>query len=207
MWKIAGILITGGLASIGVLMSGEANPGVEAVMYIPDENKFCELPKLPEARMTHTMEVVDGTPVICGGAKQQHEIDVATGTSCMQFSPVSAEGEWKTGYATLTCPRTKHTSWVTCDGKMVQLGGGNCFTGETVPSSTKFNLPYRQAKRSLFETPLNNPLCTLFDPLNISCFSLYSFGTSNLLKTPKDTELIKMSPISYLLLTSEKNFK
>jgi len=66
----------------------------------------------------------------------------------MQFSPVSAEGEWKIGYATLTCQRTKHTSWVTCDGKMVQLGGGNCFTGETVPSSTKFNLPYRQAKRN-----------------------------------------------------------
>ena len=129
-------------------MGGGANPGVEAELYIPEENKFCKLPKLPETRMTHTMEVVDGTPVICGGAKQKFEdTHTATGYTCMQFSPLSSEGEWKTGYAKLSCPRTRHTSWVTSNGKMVQLGGGNCFTGETVDGSTKFSLPIRQAKR------------------------------------------------------------
>jgi len=144
--RTKGILITGGEPSLQVLMSGGANPGVEAELYIPEENKFCKLPKLPEIRWTHTMEVVDGKPVICGGAKQKHG-DTATGYTCMQFSPLSSEGEWKTDYAKLSCPRTRHTSWVTCDGEMVQLGGGNCFTGETVGGSTKFNLPMRQAKR------------------------------------------------------------
>jgi len=89
---------------------------------------------------------VGGTPVICGGAKERQP-DTKTGYTCLQFSPVSAEGTWKTDYAKLSCPRTRHTSWVTSAGKMVQLGGGNCFTGETVPSTNKFNLPPRQAKR------------------------------------------------------------
>jgi len=160
--RTKGLLITGGEGWLPFLSNGGANPGVEAELYIPEENKFCKLPNLPETRFAHTMEVVDGKPVICGGlngrkvdtSRGHAWLDRATpGFTCMQFSPLSSEGKWKTDYAKLRCERSRHTSWVNCDGKMVQLGGGykekygygNCVTGETVNGSVMWRM--RQAKR------------------------------------------------------------
>jgi len=156
--RTKGLLITGGEGG------GAEQPALDlAELYIPEENKFCKLPKLPETRFAHTMEVVDGTPVICGGLKQKqkpnhvsiiqkHDDSADAGYTCMQFNPLSSEGEWKTNYAELRCSHSRHTSFVDCDGKMVQLGGGNvmygpgnCFAGQTVDGNTKFSM--LQSKR------------------------------------------------------------
>jgi len=124
-----GILITGG-QGVG-LYPGIASLENATELFIPDENRTCSLPDLPEARWSHTMEVVGGTPVICGGTAKRHGLSLNT---CLQFSPASVEGVWR-DYATLSCPRSDHTSWVTEAGEMMQMGGGNCFAAEILGTS------------------------------------------------------------------------
>jgi hypothetical protein len=123
-----GILITGGQ---GVGLYGIASLEKATDLFIPDENRTCSMPDLPEARWSHTMEVVGGTPVICGGTAKRQGLSINT---CLQFSPASVEGVWR-DYAKLSCPRSHHTSWVTADGEMMQMGGGNCFAAEILGTS------------------------------------------------------------------------
>jgi len=119
----------------GILISGGHGAETATDLYIGN-NKTCSLPALPDQRWDHTMGVVEGMPVICGGTKQQYSIDSVTPHTCLRFTSSSTAGVW-TDYFTMSCPRTQPTSWVSKEG-LVVFGGGNCFGAEIVPSGGGF---------------------------------------------------------------------
>ena len=136
--------------------------GAETItdLYIIGDNKTCSLPALPDQRWDHTMAVVEGTPVICGGTKQQYSIDSVTPHTCLRFTPSSSIGVW-TEYVKMSCPRTQPTSWVSKEG-LVVFGGGNCFGAEIVPSGGGFGFSGAN-KRQLINT-------LIFLDMNIKIF-------------------------------------
>ena len=88
------------------------------------------------------MDVVEDMPVICGGTKQQFSIDYVTPPTCLRFTPSSTAGVW-TDHVKMSCPRSKHSSWVSKEG-LVVFGGGNCFGAELVPSGGGYGFPGSQ---------------------------------------------------------------
>ena len=127
---------------LGILISGGQGTGsggltvdiveTQTDLFIPSNNKTFSLTPLPGRRWAHSMDVVKNTPIICGGTQRQYNIDGVTGSNCLHFTPTSTSGVW-TDYATMKCPRSYHSSWVTKES-LVVLGGGNCFGAEVVPS-------------------------------------------------------------------------
>jgi len=127
----------------GILITGGEGAETSTDLYIVGENKTCTLPPLPGERVNHAMGVVDGTPVICGGSKNQYVRDTETGFTCLHFTPSSTAGVW-TEYVKMSCLRTQPSGWVSKEGFVV-FGGGDCVSAEVVPLGESFSI--RPSKR------------------------------------------------------------
>merc|ERR1719474_1446013 len=78
-----GILITG----------GEGQEAMTTELFIVKTKQVCSLPSLPSPRFGHTLDVVSGMPVVCGG----HHLEIGDDDleqSCLKFSPLSDCGAW-----------------------------------------------------------------------------------------------------------------
>jgi len=73
--------------------------------------KSCMLPKLPQNRTEPTVNIVDGSLVVCGGDGGEH--------SCLELQKT---GWIETGFDMIT-PRTGHVSWVAENSHVVLSGG------------------------------------------------------------------------------------
>ena len=79
-------------------------------VYIPNNNKNCELPKLHGSRYCHTS---DGK-IICGGQGKKN-----AATTCITMQN---DGHWKPSH-TLADDRYCHTSWYTNEKDIILMGG------------------------------------------------------------------------------------
>jgi len=99
-----------------ILMVG----GTETKMEIFDTvtSKICtaEL-ELPDKRSGHTIDVIDGEIIVCGGGS------AATQNTCIRLTDESGSYKWEE-YATLPIRYAHHSSWVTPIGEL-QLMGSN----------------------------------------------------------------------------------
>jgi len=122
-FKIPGIILAGG---------SRQNP----VMLIkPDSKEVCKLPDLPDHFLWGSMDLVDGTPIMCGSSfgiagytrlRMKNETEARRGNlnsprSCVQLSPASKEAEW-TLYTSWSFLKEDHVSLVTDEGILL-MGG------------------------------------------------------------------------------------
>ena len=93
-------------------------------LFMVETKQVCSLPSLPSPRFGHTLDVMDGMPVVCGGHQDKINDDVLE-HSCLKFSPLSASGSWQN----LTTLQYRygfsyHTSWVSQHGLVLFQSGG-----------------------------------------------------------------------------------
>jgi len=129
--RIKGVLVTGGMHILGnkdsYLKSSIRGYTHKSEVYLPSSGKTCPMPSVPGPRYHHTMDTLDNTPVICGGA-----FTYSTTMSCIQLSTTSVEGVW-TDWNSTTKERTGHASWVSSEGLVLIGGDYSPFTAEIVP--------------------------------------------------------------------------
>jgi len=118
-------------SSEGILVAGGFGVNADEVnsveVFVPGKRKSCKLPELPYPRSSLTVDIVDNTPVVCGGAFDiNNDTTLHTLETCLQLQ----NEEW-TEFAKLKSPRFGHTSWVSPAGLML-LGGYYGNTAELV---------------------------------------------------------------------------
>ena len=119
------------------MITGGNGAKQSAEIFIPWQNSTCELPALPDKRVSH----VQSGDTLCGGGY--------TGRSCLQWSV--QQGGWVTLPLTLTEERWGSSIWRVSQDSLVIMGGYHDAaeeTSETVSSdgdSTRiaFNMKYR----------------------------------------------------------------
>jgi len=104
--QVSGILITG----------GEGPEAVTTELFIVENKKVCSLPSLPSPRFGHTLDVVEGMPIVCGGNQDELNDEIHY-HSCINFTPLSECGSWQN----LTTLQFEfgfdfHPSWVSPHG-------------------------------------------------------------------------------------------
>ena len=106
-------------------MTGGEETRRSVEVYEPDTGRSCSLPDLPESVYHHTMDTVNGVPVLCGGILKEND-------KCWWLN--SSSGVWEI-YATGLKDRERHTSWVSPVG-LILIGGTHqgVTTTELVPS-------------------------------------------------------------------------
>jgi len=116
------------------------NPGIIAAggdgqtqvkLFKLNTKEVCNLPNLPEYFVAPSMDLIEGTPVICGSyydksgrSRMKNETDIRpfhADRSCVQLSPASKEAEW-TIYAEDLPKKSDHVSMSTPRGLLL-MGG------------------------------------------------------------------------------------
>jgi len=137
--QVSGILITG----------GEGPEAVTTELFIVENKKICSLPSLPSPRFGHTLDVMEGMPIVCGGYQDEISDNIHS-HSCLNFIPLSDCGSWQN----LTTLQYEygfgyHPSWVSPHG-LVLFGTALYNVMELLPvagpAKTQF-LEYDHGKR------------------------------------------------------------
>jgi len=118
-YKTPGIIVAGGSWQTKVKL------------FKPDTKEVCNLPDIPEYFSYSSIDLVDGTPVMCGswfGSPGKSHLKNETEkrsffavSSCVQLSPASKEAEW-TIYTDKLSLKRDHVSMTTPDGILL-MGG------------------------------------------------------------------------------------
>merc|ERR1711915_841779 len=117
--------------SPGIIVAG-GNWQAKVKLFKPDTKEVCSLPDTPEYFTYSSIDLVEGTPVMCGSSNsdggkshlknETEERSFFTTNSCVQLSPASKEAKW-TIYAEQSSTKGGHVSMATPDG--ILLLGGN----------------------------------------------------------------------------------
>jgi len=119
MFKTPGIIVAGGSWQTKVKL------------FKPDTKEVCNLPDMPEYFEFSSIDLVDGTPVMCGSwfgspgkahmKNETEDREFFAVSGCVQLSPASKDAEW-TIYTEDIYSRRDHVSLTTPDG--IYLMGG-----------------------------------------------------------------------------------
>jgi len=122
-YKNPGIIIAGGARQTAVKL------------YKPETDEVCDLPNTPDRFSDHSLDLVDGTLIMCGSyfgspgkARMKNETELHqffAVSTCLQLSPPSKEAEW-TIFAKIPLKR-QHVSLVTDKGVLL-IGGYNDYS-------------------------------------------------------------------------------
>jgi len=121
--------------SPGIIVAG-GNWQAKVKLFKPDTREVCSLPDTPEYFTYSSIDLVDGTPVMCGSSNsdlgkshlknETEERSFFPINSCVQLSPASKEAKW-TIYAEINSAKKEHVSMTTPNG--ILLLGGNARKG------------------------------------------------------------------------------
>merc|ERR1719312_1590596 len=100
----------------------------------PDSKEVCDLPALPSNFSWASLDIVDGTPVMCGSifaspgnSRMKNETEKSeffAVSSCVQLSPATKEAEWTILRENMPL-RREHVSMVTPEGLLLMGGYGS----------------------------------------------------------------------------------
>ena len=125
---LLGILITGGSDNQNTNRSASKSTEV----FLPHSGKTCSMESIPGPKLFSTLDLVSGTPVLCGG-------DMTNPSNCLQFLQTSKKGLW-ISFANLQHTRYEHSSWASPDGLLLFGGSGSDYSTEIVGGGKGFNL-------------------------------------------------------------------
>jgi len=122
-YKSQGIIIAGGIRQNRVKL------------FKPETNEVCDLPDTPDLFYDHSLDLVDGTLIMCGSyhgspgkARMKNETELRqffAVSTCLQLSPSSKEAKW-TIFAEIPLKR-QQVSLVTDEGVLL-IGGYNDYS-------------------------------------------------------------------------------
>ena len=129
------------LISEAILITGGDGARQSAELFLPWQNKTCELPSLPDRRKFH----VQSGSLFCGGGDYS-----ATKKNCLKWS--AQQGGWVMLPLKLTAGRAASRVWsLSQDNSLVIMGGGygaaletsETFSSDGDSTSITFNMKYR----------------------------------------------------------------
>merc|ERR1711915_667321 len=88
------------LETSGIIVAGGDNQK-QVKLFKPDSKEVCDLPDLPEPFCFSSINLVEGSPVLCGSCDDDDNYswgeknEINSERSCIQLSPASKAAEWK----------------------------------------------------------------------------------------------------------------